>query len=314
MDTTGTAVNQPQAQQIEESASDTNVAETTEKMLGLIEEDEGTATDSISVSGNEPEEGPIDSDEQLEGPIEDDDPISPLIDIGGEKKTAQEWKDGYMKAQDYTRKTQELAAKRKELEAKDQRTSQMQEAYAATLGLLTRAAKDEVSKYHNVDWKRMAAEAPTEYIRHQAEYQDALQNLKQTEAEAVEFFGEVKQGLEEKEYHKAHYAKQELVSTFRGWTNDLYYSLIDYGVHTGMDRGELMRATDPNLFKTLYKARLYDYGKGVNTQPKSAGRASQSMNNRGISGKGASSTQNAMNRLKQTGDVDAAQDVMLAFV
>lgn len=313
MDTTGTVVNQPQAQQVEESATDTNVAETTEKMLGLITEDDGA--EPVNDGGNEQEEGPIDSDEeQLEGPIDADDPDSPLIEIGGEKRTAQEWKEGYMKAQDYTRKTQELAAHRRELEAKDQRTSQMQEAYAATLGLLTKAAKDEVGKYANVDWPRMAREAPAEYIRHQAEYSEAVKNLKQTEAEAVEFFGEVKQGLEQKESAKAHYAKQELVSTFRGWTNDLYYSLIDYGVQTGMDRGELMRATDPNLFKTLYKARLYDYGKSVNTQPKSAGRASQSMNNRGISGHPQSKTQSAMNRLRETGDSDAAQDVMLAFV
>jgi hypothetical protein len=312
MDTSGAVINQPQAQQTEESISETNVAETAEKMLGLIEDD-GQA-EPVNDGGNEQEEGPIDSDEQLEGPIDADDPNTPLIEIGGEKRTAQEWKEGFMKAQDYTRKTQELAAHRKELEAKDQRTSQMQEAYAATLGLLTKAAKEEVGKYSNVDWSRMAREAPAEYIKHQADYAEAVTNLKQTEAEAVEFFGEVKQGLEQKELAKAHYAKQELVSTFRGWSNELYYGLIDYGVQTGMDRGELMRATDPNLFKTLYKARLYDSGKRVNTQPKSAGRTSQSMNNRGISGKPQSSTQNAMNRLRETGDTDAAQDVMLAFV
>jgi len=307
METTGPVIDQPNAESI---VSQDNVLETQDKMMNFVEDSDDSVQPKKVSQDNEIEEGPIDSDEQLEEPDANHDP---LIEIDGEKKTAKEWKEGYMKAQDYTRKTQELATKRKELEAKEQRTSQMQEAYAATLGLLTKAAKDDVGRYANVDWQRMANEAPAEYIRHQAAYNEAIRTLRETEAEAQEFFSEVKDGLQQKEVQKAHYAKQELVRTFKGWTNDLYYKLIDYGVKNGMDRGFLMNATDPTLFKTLYKSRAYDLGRAVNTAPKTQS-PSKSMNNRGFGNKAVSGAQKAMDRLRETGDTDAAQDVMMAFI
>lgn len=256
-------------------------------------------------------------DQPIEGEVEQSaesgaGPLDALIEIDGIARPAREWKEGFMKSQDYTKKTQELAEKRKQTEQLTHQTQSMQKQYAAGLGLLTKAARDEVVQYDGVDWQRMANEAPVEYIKHQANYNAAIDNLRRTEEQAKAFFHQVNEQVAAKRSEAAVGAIQNLQSTFKNWNNETYYKLIDYGVSTGLDRQQLLQSTDPNMFKALHKARMFDMSSGVKTT-KVAGQPSQSFD-RNSRGQFLSKRNSAIQRLKTSGTRADGEMAMQEFL
>jgi len=239
-------------------------------------------------------------------------PLEALIEIDGIARPAREWKEGFMKSQDYTKKTQELAQKRKQTEQLASQTQEMQKQYAAGLGLLTKAARDEVVNYEGVDWQRMANEAPVEYIKHQANYHAAIDNLRRTEDQAKQFFQQVNEQVQAKRSVAAQGAIRNLQSTFKNWNNETYYKLIDYGVSTGLSRQQLLQSTDPSMFKALHKARMFDMSTGVKTT-KVAGQPSMSFG-RNSKGQFLSKKNSAIGRLKTTGSRADGEMAMQEFL
>lgn len=79
--------------------------------------------DALEPKTPQPEEN-NQQDEPVAPPEEPDSiPEEPVIDIGGEKvplSKIQEWRSGYLRQDDYTRKTQTLAQQRKEIEQLEQ--------------------------------------------------------------------------------------------------------------------------------------------------------------------------------------------------
>jgi hypothetical protein len=73
----------------------------------------------------------------------------------------------------FTQKTQEIAEHRKALESTFSEIQNEREAYARNLQQLLFVAAPEAEKFANVDWQRLAQEAPADYVRATAE-RDAL--------------------------------------------------------------------------------------------------------------------------------------------
>ncbi len=161
---------------------------------------------------------------------------------------------------DYTRKTQEVAATRAELEARATAVAQQAETVAALredYGKL-HGLKAQVEAYSKVDWTALGAEDPSNAQAHWMQYQqlrDAYQIAEQDvskkeQARLQEQQQSAAKALEETE--------RVLSRDIPGWGPELVKELVGTAAQAGVSVQELQSLTDPRLWKLLHKAHLHD--------------------------------------------------------
>ena len=126
-----------------------------------LAEDEGQPL-AEGEDGTEPATDPEDSDEQTEGDEDgkekDEASAYPEITltadavylIDGEQISGEELKGRLMRTADYTRKTQELAARRKEVDAE-------REQYAESVAFFEQANQTALQQYKELNWQELMA-------------------------------------------------------------------------------------------------------------------------------------------------------------
>lgn len=98
----------------------------------------------------------------------------------------KELKEGSLRQSDYTRKTQELAEQRKELEAKAGKVGELTDSLSTLVADLETAINDQVE---SVDWNELADLDPSEYLKKKAEIevkQQKLSKAKEAQAKALQ--------------------------------------------------------------------------------------------------------------------------------
>lgn len=224
----------------------------------------------------EEDDGPIDIDapEQAEATTETEgqeenteteaepDPWAGYVDVeidGEIFKVPEKYKDGYLRQADYTRKTQEAATLRKELETKQadiekrgQVTDEMIEARAAMVSI-----DQQLQRYQNVDWDKLDNEDP---MLAQSEFRK-FQQLKETrnnvEQYQTKLQNEHSQFTEQDTANRlkatAEFAQREI----KGWTPDMDAKITEFALkELQIDRDTLARAYTPQVYKILHKAWL----------------------------------------------------------
>ena len=127
-------------------------------------EEETEAEDTPEEGITEAEE---DAEEETEEQAEEETPkyvTEGLVEIDGEDVDIQELKQGHLRQQDYTRKTQQVAEDRKAAE-------QQRQQYESQLNALSVAAGTNLNRYSHMtetDWQQMALQKPDDYKRHRA--------------------------------------------------------------------------------------------------------------------------------------------------
>lgn len=147
-----------------------------EDVEAQAESEEGEQSDD-----DEAEEGEIEeSQEDDEGEPEDDseeESDEGYLDIDGDRITLEEAKKGYLRQQDYTRKTQEIAEGRKELEQHFEALQVERQRYAERLAEL---AQQEVQE---PDWDTLRETDPIEYMLQRDQWRDRNERRQALEAE-----------------------------------------------------------------------------------------------------------------------------------
>jgi hypothetical protein len=187
------------------------------------------------------------------------------IDGQVEAVTLDELKAGYSRTGDYTRKTQAIAAKEREFEAKARAASEDRERYIEGLknveALLTQHADEP-------DWTKLADELdPAEYNRQRAQWDtrqrqvNALRTKREAEEQRV--------FAEREAAHRAYLGAEQarLLTALPEWKDEAkarteQQKLTDYALRVGADHG----ITERNLAEIdsafpilmLRKAMLYD--------------------------------------------------------
>jgi hypothetical protein len=168
-------------------------------------------------------------------------------------------KDGVLMHSDYTKKTQEVAATRKELEAAKARLDQQAKASEEYIELKAdhRAKTRELAAYENVDWQAWSLQDP---IACQQGY-IAFQNLKQEAGELSQKISEADRKRSDetqqeiaKRLHETHeYAKANI----KGWNDDRAKKVIDFGLNgLGIPREDLQAAMSPKVVEALHYAEI----------------------------------------------------------
>lgn len=186
----------------------------------------------------------------------------PLKRDGSEEKaelTLDDLRLGYMRQDDYQRKTQEIAKTRAEAEAQAKaRVHQIEQSVTQELRTLeTFIEKVALPELATVDWNKLAAEDPAQFVQLSHRQQQILQAREKvrSELQAVEA-----QRLAEVQSIRAQaieQAREELPKRIPNWNDELRQTLTKTAHEIGFSEQEIGSVIDPRFVQILYEAHQY---------------------------------------------------------
>lgn len=246
-------------------APDSNDLET--RFAGILDLDNPPAEDTGAAQPEDANATDAEPNED-ELPAELDDPWAGYEDFEWEGKTVKiptEMKDGYLRQADYTRKTQEVAEQRRQVEARAQelqaQAARSEEEFNAAVAL--HQVTNALQQFGDINW---AAEAqrlqndPLEFQELQARYLQfqALDKQRQQIAGylqnvANERNAAVQQDLAKRLAETRAFAEKNI----KGWTPELDGKITEFATKDlGFSVETLKNAYSPEIYKTLHLAYL----------------------------------------------------------
>lgn len=213
-------------------------------------------------------------DEQSEAPLTEAELVE--VERNGKKYAIpKELEPELLMQSDYTRKAQEVAEHRKELERHQQLFQQAvtihrenQQAYVALASI-----DHELQKYAGVDWNALTQADPGRAQQAFVEYQA----LRDRRSQAAAFVSQREQQLMQAQEHAQRENLRAGVDRLQkeipgGFTSELAGRLLEQGRKEGWPDAKLSSLDDPVAVKLLWKARQYDQmvEKAKKAQPKPA--------------------------------------------
>ena len=196
------------------------VEESVEDIEEVTEEPEMEAEAAEEVEETEEEYLEEDQDESQEDQVElldDEQPQLYSIKQNGVEVevTLEELQNGYSRQQDYTRKTQELANQRKEIESQQAELRQKDDIYKDLLPKLEANLKAELGE--EPDWKAIYDEDPIAYVREKDVWNEKQKRLEAAQAEQQRIKDEelAEQQKQVKEF--VEYGNQQLLEKVPEW-------------------------------------------------------------------------------------------------
>lgn len=175
--------------------------------------------------------------------------------------TLDELQKGYSRTQDYTRKTQQIAEIRRQVESEAEAIRAERSQYAQLLGALESQVQQAAQP--NIDWDRLYQEDPLEWVR-----QKEVMRENQAKSQAIQFeqqrLAEISQ-QEQAQQMQSYLAQQrdELLKVLPDWKDPSKAKkekelLIDFGQKAGFSADELKNIFDHRVVNVLRKAALYE--------------------------------------------------------
>ena len=235
-----------------------------ETQLPESDEDDGAAlSEELSADADaadeETQEEQSEEDEESE---EQDQPTVFTVKVDGKEVevTLDELQKGYSRTQDYTRKTQQIAEIRKQVEAETEAVRAERAQYAQILGALQAQLQGAETQ---IDWDRLYQEDPIEWVRQKEgmrEKQEKLQAI-QFEQQRVAQLTQQEQQQHFESHLQAQHAK--LLEVIPEWKDAAKAKtekqlLVEFGKKTGFTPEELGAIVDHRAVVALRKAALYD--------------------------------------------------------
>lgn len=305
---------QPSENEVEEAASETEEQETL-----ISEDEEEEPTDELEEVEDDPEEDeePEDEDNETEDEaeddvavIDDDAEVEYLVDGETRRASIKSLKRLAGQEASLTRKSQEVATKRKE--ADDAITKSQ-----VVFDKLLKQARERAKPYQDVDMLVASKSMSTEdFAQLRKEAQEAFQDLQFLEEEADLYFND----LHTQQQAAMQEAAKECVKVLRDeipeWSNQMYNDIRSYAISEGLPEDQVNQYVDPVVIQILNKARLYDQGKKVATVKKKTAEKKKILRSKksppSEAAKKATATAKQREMLRQSRDVDDVADVLLS--
>lgn len=306
MDELQTSVEQPQEDSTPNAA---------DALMERWAEPEDTATETAPDEDNAAMEG---EDAQATPEPDQPAPEDELVEVEFEGKThrvPQELKDALLRQSDYTRKTQEVAEARKQLESEQafiQHQAQFQQQFSQDIAQLS-AIDNQLKQYQQVDWAQALDQDPISANKAYIQYQQ-LQQTRNAMAQELGFKQQQFAQAEQQRTAQAIQATRQAVEKLPGWTPQVDVELDKFT--SGLPqyvRQEI--AKNPAIYEMVMKAWKYDQLQNTKPQvekrvanlpkPVKPGSNEARVTDQEIQQK------KAISRLKQTGSPSAARDLLM---
>jgi len=292
-----------------------------------VEEDESFEEESEEEAEEEVEESEEES-EETEGEEEEE---LYAVTVNGEEVAVSldELLSGYSRQSDYTRKTQEIAGDRKEMEALQhqynsevQQIQQERQQYMDALTNIIANQGGELEKFANVDWDTLRENDPIEYVTTREQYREAqekVQGLQNEQARAAQV-QQAQNNQAQQQMLKVE--KGKLVEAIPEWGDpdkqkDLSANLQSYAKEQGFTAEELNSLVDHRSVLVLLKAQKYDQLQKSNVKSKKLKNKPKVIRaGSGTSTKKSDKSKRTaqMKRLRGTGHLDDASALLEDFI
>lgn len=180
-------------------------------------------------------------------------------------------KDGFLRQQDYTKKTQELASERtvvqterQRIEADRQRFQQDTEAHGANLRDMARLMNmgEQIEAYRKLDWPAIEQQDAANGTNHA---QRLFREQSQLERDAQGLAGQLHAKEQERQstaQRESATRKEQAQATFArdipGWSTGLKDQVRAFAISEGVTAGRFDDTTDPVIMKLAAKAYRWD--------------------------------------------------------
>jgi hypothetical protein len=272
------------------------IADAQEAILKMMDAEDAQPETEEEQSIEKAESQPVEDDEVLddeaeeveesEEESEDDDDYEATDDRDAEGEDAEvytvkvdgeeievsleELQQGYQRQSDYTKKTQGLSEERKEIEDGRNQVSQeleylntQRQQYQQALGQLGQQLLAGMNRFQGVDWAKMKADDPIEYVTKRDEFREEQERLKhlqtqqaQVQAQAQADFQRNHEALAVEEAKKL----ADLIPEFKDTESrpHLQKSIREYSYNQGYTKEEIDNLIDSRSVNVLLKAMRYD--------------------------------------------------------
>jgi len=296
------------------------------------EEDESFEEDQLDES--EEDEESEESEEEYEDDEESEEPEETTlytVKVNGEdaEVTEEELIKGYSRHSDYTKKTQELAEERRNIEAaqaqyQSELASMQQERqqYVEAVSQTIQNSMVGLQQYSDIDWPSLKEQDPIEYITKRDEYREIQENVRanqhKVQVEQQKFANEQKQERD----HMLREEHVKLLEKMPEWGEPteqkrLAKELRNYATAQGFLEEEVNNLIDHRSLVVLSKALKYDALQKADVKSKKVKNKPRVVRAGQGSGKSAATKSKRtaqMKRLRGSGHIDDASTLLEDFV
>jgi hypothetical protein len=201
------------------------------------------------------------TDEHVEPPLTEEvteTPEEQFFDIDGEQISLTDLRSGFLRQQDYTKKTQSIAEERRVFQENQRDINSLRTEALQSLEALKQQVSAEIRFMEYPDFDFLAESDPAEFIRQQNIWQKREQAVRQIH-EAEQHI-RAKQAEYEAEQHKAQI--QESQSKFyqkypdlkdSGKSEEVFSEITRYLIDTGFSKEEIQSVSDFRIIDILYQ-------------------------------------------------------------
>lgn len=309
---------------VEDNATEVDAqAEETEVLEAeMLDDAEGEETPEVEASDLDDEDETYEDDDTSQ----DFDIMAAAVEVNGEEKTVEELKSGYLRQQDYTRKTQALSEEKKafaeQLAAVDQERAQ----YAEALPMLAQQIQQSVEQ--EPDWDTLYDTDPALAAKAERQWRKQLED-KQQQLQAVQVEQQRMQQIHQQrmDQARAQFVEQQrevLPDLIPEWRDTKVAAqeageIREFLLQTGFPEQDIDEMNSALLVKMARLAMLQARGANradkAKAKPKPAkGSKTMRAGSRGTQPKPKNAVREAQQRLKSTGRVNDAAAAIKALL
>ena len=242
------------------------------------------------------------------------------VKVNGEEieVTLEELRNGYSRQSDYTRKSQELAERRKNIEALEQEITAEREQYAELLPRMREQLQQQLQA--EPDWDKLYEQNPVEAVKLERKWQQVKQQREQqiqaVHAEQQRLMTIRQRQLHEQKVKQSEAEQARLPEIIPEWKNaetarKEAKEVRDFLLANGFSEQDVDGITNAGVVKLARNAMLFEKGRAKISEAKGQakpGPKPMKAGSRGTQPRRRGDVEKAQQRLKQTGRVtDAAQ-------
>jgi hypothetical protein len=199
-----------------------------------------------------------------EAPTEAEDPLVTVKIDGKEVEIPlSELKNGYQRQADYTRKTMEVSAERKEADAQKQAAVQERQTYAQNLQRMQAQIEGALQEQQGINWQNLLETDPQQYLQQKHLLEQRQAALQQNYA-AQKQVGEQMQAEQAQRFQDHLKAQQEeILAKLPEWKDEAKAkaektAIRDYLLAQGFEEQNVNSVADAKAVLMARKAMLYD--------------------------------------------------------
>jgi hypothetical protein len=213
-----------------------------------------------------PAEQPEEAEEVVpEEPAPEEEGEFEELEINGELyQVPKELKDGYLRQQDYTRKTQEVAAERsaldeqrKAIEAERQAFVQQVQAQQQNFQLYAQVAAidSQIAQYQNMDWQQLIDNDPVEAMKLDRAFRELREQRNNAVQQAIQAQQQIDYQRQQEFMQLVERGKAELQKKIPDWSQEKGQMLSEFAQQTyGFTAEEMKYVVDPRHVEVLNDA------------------------------------------------------------